>query len=56
MLAFNTYLVLTDAEWAINFFEFRETNINTTSFKLWLGLIIIVNLFVTYMLEKVVIW
>ena len=55
MLAFNIYLVVTPHEWAINFFEFEETDM-TTHFKLWIGIIVIVNFIVTYLMEKVFIW
>jgi hypothetical protein len=56
MLIFNTYLILTPHSWAIDFFEFREEGMNDTSYKLWLGLTIIVNLALTFVMEKGVIW
>ena len=55
MLAFNIYLVVTPDKWAINFFEFEEKGM-TTHFKLWIGIIVIVNFVLTYLMEKVVIW
>ena len=55
MLAFNIYLVVTLDNWAINFFEFQEDGM-TTHFKLWIGIIVIVNFVITYIMEKVVIW
>jgi len=55
MLAFNIYLVVTPDNWAIDFFEFEEDGM-TTHFKLWVGIIVIVNFVITYLMEKVVIW
>ena len=55
MLAFNIYLVVTRDKWAIDFFEFEEHDM-TTHFKLWIGIIVIVNFVITYFMEKVVIW
>ncbi len=55
MIAFNIYLVVTPDQWAINFFEFEEDGM-TTHFKLWIGIIVIVNFVITYIMEKVFIW
>ncbi len=55
MLAFNIYLVYSPHEWAIEFFELKEEGM-TMYFKLWIGVIVIVNFVITYFIEKVVIW
>ena len=56
MLGFNIFLVACDDDsWAVDFFELEEKNM-TPHFKLWIGLIAIVNFIITYLMEKVVIW
>ena len=56
MLAFNIYLLACPGDsWAVDFFDLEENKM-TPHFKLWIGIIGIVNFIITYLMEKVVIW
>lgn len=54
LLAFGTYIVLTDDSWVINLFELESTT--TMTFRLYLLIIVVVNSIVTYLFEKIAVW